>query len=232
MAIYRIRSYHGGLGDELQFSTFPEYLTELGHEVYLLIDSTEVQPFRNEGIKEFIYGNNPFIKGEFTGKWDIGDNLVYENSQDDFIKNWEKLFSLEPQNSLPKIYYKPNKLVGIDGLIELSAISFKYDSDIVIKKVQELIKGKEFVQLVSTHQSNPIIVPHVPIIEVANLNELSDCIFSCNTFISLSSGSHSLAAAIRRKTEIKQVCFLPSEKYDATMERKLFIYPGVEYLKA
>lgn len=232
MGQVRIRSFHGGLGDELQFSTFAETLTNMGHEVYLLKDNARVLPIRNEGIKHFLVAHNPFIKGELAGAWDYGDNREYRNTQGDFIKNWEMAFDLPPENSLPKIYYEPNKLLSIKGLVELSSISLTYDREEVIKKVQALIKeaGIPFKQLISAHQSNPITIPGIPIVQAGNLYEVSDCIFSCSQFISLSSGSHSLAAAIRRKTDFKQVCLLPEEKAKAFLASKLFIYPGVDYI--
>ncbi len=232
MAQVRIRSFHGGLGDELQFSTFAEALTKQGHEVFLLKDNDKVHPIRNEGIKHFLYAHNPFIKGELAGNWDFGDNREYRNTQDDFIKNWEAGFDLPPENSLPKIYYEPNKLLSIKGLVELSSISLAYDRDEVIRKVQAVIKesGIPFKQLISSNQSNPIVIPGLPVIQANNLYEVSDCIFSCSQFLSLSSGSHSLAAAIRRKADFKQICLLPKEKAGAFLASKLFIYPGTDYL--
>ncbi len=233
MAQVRIRSYHGGLGDELQFSTFAETLTELGHDVYLLKESDKVLPFRNEGIKHFVYAHNPFIKGELSGEWDYGDNRPYRNTEKDFIKNWEVAFDLPAVNSLPKIYYEPYKLLGIKGLIELSSISLQYDRVNVIRNVEKIIEhcNMPFKQLVSPNQSNPIIIPGIPIVTANNIYEMSDCINSCKAFISLSSGSHSLAAAIRRKVEFKQFCLLPADKYKDFMASKLFIYSGVEYFQ-
>lgn len=232
MAQYRIRSFHGGLGDELQFSTFAESLTKQGNEVFLLKDNPNVHPIRNEGIKHFIYAHNPFIKGELDGNWDFGDNREYRNTQNDFIKNWEATFGLTVENSLPKIYYEPNKLLSIKGLIELSSISLSYNPVDVIRQVQIQIKeaGIPFKQLVSAKQSNPILIPGLPVITANNLYEVSDCIFSCSRFISLSSGAHSLAAAIRRKADFKQTCLLPKEKAEAFLASKLFIYPDVEYI--
>ena len=230
MAQLRLRSYHGGLGDELQFSTFAETLTNMGHEVFLLKDCPQVLPIRNPEIRHFLYAGHPFIKGELDGPWDIGDNRTYQNTQGDFIKNWEVAFDLPPVNSLPKIYYEPKRLERITGLIELSAISLEYNRDEVAKTAMRLIResGMPFKQIVSGQQANNILLP-LPQVRVSNLYEISDCIFSCKAFISLSSGLHSLAAAIRRKTEFEQMCLLPANKHDAFMASKLFIYPGVEY---
>ncbi len=117
--IYRIRSYHGGLGDELQFSTFPRLLQESNRDNQIWLYSEEkpkhVLPFRNEGIAKFVWGLNPYVLMEKNdgGEWNLGDipGIKYENKTGDFIKNWEIAFGLKPENSLPEIYYRPVKIV-------------------------------------------------------------------------------------------------------------------------
>ena len=234
--VYRIRSYHGGLGDELQFSTFPELFTACGYEVHLLKDSNEVLPFRNFGIKQFVWGRNPYIKAESSGDWRLGDKpgLVYKNTENDFIKNWEKMFGLEPQNSLPKIYYSPKLIKGVEGLIDTSALSLKYNSERVIEIVQFLVRtsGMNFKQIVSDHQANNIDIPGMEKIRFRGLYEAYDALCSCNEFISLSSGLHSVAAAARRQNQnMVHHCILPDSDYAWTMETKKFVYPGIKYIK-
>ena len=121
-----IKSYFGGLGDTLQFSTLPEMFHEKGDEVFLTNDA----PFRNNSIKQLIWDMNPYVKGISPVPWTLGDipGRTYKNIFNDFIKNWEYIHGLTPKNSFPKIYYTPrNDIPNIDVLVDLSSISVSYD---------------------------------------------------------------------------------------------------------
>ncbi|KKS77407.1 MAG: hypothetical protein UV51_C0007G0005 [Candidatus Woesebacteria bacterium GW2011_GWC1_42_9] len=230
--IYVIKAFFGGLGDSLQFTTIPEMLTNAGHEVYLAADA----PFRNPAIKPFVWGKNPFIKGESSGEWNAGDihGRVYVNKYNDYIKNWEWIHGLEPTNSLPQIYYQPKKVDNKFGIIELSCLSLHYDNSKVIKMVQQIIAGLgiDFVQLQSPHQLNQHYVPGLPVVQISGLEELSDIIHSCSSLITLNSGTHSLAAAIRRfGNPVDHYCLLPEKDYGWIMEGKRFVFPGINYIK-
>ena len=68
--IVLIKSYHGGLGDALQFSTLPEeFYKQQGRETYLLDGAS----FRNKEIYDLVWGCNPYIKGVMDGEWNAGD---------------------------------------------------------------------------------------------------------------------------------------------------------------
>lgn len=233
--IYRLRSYHGGLGDELQFSTLPEMLTKAGHEVYLLVNSNEVQPLRNKEIKRLVWLDNPYIKGEIEGEWNLGDmpNL-YQNTEGDFIKNWEKAFGLQSENSLPKIYYEPGYLTPQEGLIELGAISLKYNPERVIEIVQDIVSNScfKFKQIISDNQPNNIVIPNVEKIEFSGLTNIYSALCNCKCFISLSSGLQSVAAAARRvNPKMKQYTIHPEKDSEWILKSRLFVYPGVSYIK-
>ena len=238
--IYNIRGYHGGLGDQLQFSTLPEELTKLGHEVKLYT-GPDVQPFRNDEIYKFVWGHNPYVKGESKENWNCGDIPAkpYKNTTGSFIRNWEDFMGIEPKNDLPKIYYNP-KLLMSDlkyGIIDLSCISMQneYQADQVLKSA-ERIMGKypdlEFYALTTKNQSNRILLYGIKNLNGYTLEDISDKIYNAMVFISLSSGLHSLAAAIQRfNPYLSQYCILPASKYDFFMNSKLFIYPNVIYIQ-
>jgi hypothetical protein len=238
--IYRIRSYHGGIGDELQFSTLPEYLTELGHEVYLLSDpeGKYVRPFRNEEIKKLIYDCNPFIKGEMEGNWDYGDllNIQYVNITGNFIKNWEHALGLEPKHDLPKIYYRPTKIDGINGLIELSSITLIYYPEIVLAAVQSIMDQYpdiEFKQIISKHQGRHIDFPGMQQIPVEDIFRLTDCIHSSDVFISLNSGAHAIGCSIRHfDNHFIQYCLIPDSEWEWIIRDKKFIFDIVNYIRS
>ncbi len=248
---YNIAAYHNGFGDNLQFSTIPERLIEQGHTVKLYV-GPEILPFRNSEIKDFVWGFNPHIytpgkekplcESAF-GPWNAGDIVgsVYQNRHDDFIKNIEAMHGLMPENSLPKIYYKPNARLktelcfgAIQGIIDLSAISAKYDPESVIAKVRDIIAGHPnitFKQLITPNQSNAIQLPEIANLEVNGLENISDIIHNCKLFISLHSGLHSLGAAIQRLGTFEQICLLPEKECARILPEKRFIFPGINYVK-
>lgn len=243
--IYNLASYHRHLGDELQFSWVPEALHKLGHDVKLY-EGQDVLPFSNEGIKKFVWGYNPYIKSSDPTRenWNIGDipDLKYENTTGAFLTNWARAFGLPEIETLPKIYYQPKRLEWIncrpvDGVIELSGISMKneYKREKVIIAINKIIKSNPKVNfhiLETDHQSNPIKIEGLNKVTCHSLEDVSDLIYCSKVFVSLSSGLHSLAAAIQRfNPNISQYCILPESKYDFFMNTKLFIYPNIIYLQ-
>ena len=234
---YNIASFFNGAGDILQLSTLPERLSKEGHTVNLYKGS-KVNPFRNPELKKFFWDRNPYIKGETTESWTCGDipGLPYKNTTNAFISNWEAMFGLKPPyNELPIIYYEPKIIPGIEGIIELSSITLKYNKEDIIAKVQEIIteSGANFRQIINPNQSNPIIIPGVKTITTSSLEELSNIIHNCTIFISLNSGSHSLEAAIQRfGNKREHISFIPHKDYNWIMELRKFIYPNIKYIKA
>ena len=73
-----IAAYHGGLGDNLQFSTLPEqFALQQGRDTYVWDRAF----FRNPEIAQLVWGTNPFIKGVKGGQWNAGDipEIKFEN---------------------------------------------------------------------------------------------------------------------------------------------------------
>lgn len=243
--IYNLSSYHKHLGDELQFSWMPEVLHKLGYKVNLYAGK-DVLPFSNEGIKKFVWDHNPYIKASepVDNDWNIGDipGVKYENTTGAFLTNWARAFGLPETETLPKIYYKPvevdwGHIKPVDGVIELSGISMKneYKRDAVITAIQRIVKQYpkiNFHVLKTDHQANPIHIDGFGSVSCHSLEDVSNLIYSCKVFISLSSGLHSLAAAIQRYNQnLSQYCILPASKWDFFMNTKLFIYPNIIYIQ-
>ena len=123
-----LAAYFGGLGDSLQFSTLPEeFYKQQGKETYIWADA----PFRNQEIYDLVWGKNPYVKGRKSGPRTAGDLLEYGNRKKtgDWIKDWESVHGLEPVNSLPKIYYKPEKVEGFEDtiLVDFTSISIDHN---------------------------------------------------------------------------------------------------------
>jgi hypothetical protein len=236
MEFYNIASYHNGLGDCLQFSTLPEMLTEQKDAQVFLYEGPDVKDFPNIEIKELVWGTNPFVLTDGQEwDWECGDTpkIQYKNTCNDFIKNWEIAHGLTPKNSLPKIYYPPRQRKGIGMLIELSGKTLSYDREAVKQTVLNAVGNSgisKACQLVSPYQSNPILIPGIPIIKCLSIWDLWDYVCSCTGLITLNSGTHSLAAAASNGwNEFYHASLIPEKDKDWIIEQRKFIYPGVEY---
>lgn len=231
MAIYNIRGYHGGVGDQIQFSTLPQLLVEQGHTVNLYT-GPDVLPFRNPEIKD-LWARNPYISGESKTDWNCGDipGLPYKNTTGSFIKNWEVAFGLPPTNDLPIIYHTPTKIPAIYGVIELSAQTLRYRKDDVEDAVYSIMRHADipFVQLVNPHQANPIILPNVQQMPLNGIFHAFDIFASCQCLITLNSGLHSVGAAVRRVHDFTQHCLIPNRDWHWIMSDKKFIFDGIKY---
>lgn len=244
--IYRLRSYHGGLGDELQFSTLPELLTAQGHEVYLLKDpqNKQVMPLRNGSIKELVWDSNPYIKGEIEGEWNLGDipGVKYINNTGVFIRNWEKAFGADSGwNRFPAIYKKPDDVEAIDVLIELSSLTLNYDAELVKRKVTGMLGMIDWVdkrvgsqpsvlQIHNQYQYAPILLDGIGLI-TGSLRYIWSLLCHCKVFITLNSGLHSLAAAAKRyNPDLHIRCLLPGKDAEWIREQKKFYFPDIHYI--
>lgn len=232
--VYNIRNYFGGIGDLLQFSTLPKLLVEQGHTVKLYT-GPDVLPFRNPEIRQ-LWEKNPYITGTSDTDWNCGDipGLPYKNTTGSFIKNWEVAFGLPPTNDLPIIYHTPVKKPEIYGVIELSAHTLKYREEEVKYQVYGIMGQYKitFIQLVSPHQANPIIIPGIPQVPLTGIFHAYDIFASCECLITLNSGLHSVAASARRIHDFAQHCLIPSKDWDWIMSDKKFIFDGINYIPA
>ena len=240
-------SYWGGLGDWLSISTLPEEFTkQKGIDVYLNSGAS----FRNEGIKE-LFLLNPFIKGLKAGRATIGniplpDRIMYNNFVGVFIKNWEISHGLEGKNDFPKIYYTPEKKSGYENvlLVDMSTITATYDP-VVLCDILNSIRGNW--DLLSVNFSQKLNSPENDIfhngrheyydfgiskININSIFEYCDLISSVGGYISLHSGGHSLAAAIRNQfhPELKQMCISGYYHYKNHEQQCMHLYSGVDYL--
>lgn len=245
-----IAAYHGGLGDNLQFSTLPELYTAQGHDVYLWSKSY----FRNNDIKELVWGHNPFIKGERDGLWNAGDcpGTVLKNVAGNAISNWEAGHGLPITYKFPKIYYSPK----IDSefkdtvLVDLSSISVKYDQDKLKSKyneVKEKYPGKRFVELqfgtpINQYQRG-IQIAHNGYhgkygageelqIVVHNIFSYYDLISSAAGFITCHSGSSALASASQfcHNPNLVTTTITTKQNYDLESSRGAFIFENIDYV--
>ena len=249
---YFLRSYHGGLGDELQFSHLPERLVKQGHHVHLYT-GPDVMPFRNPEIQDLLYTRNPYITpapADTPQVWNLGDipgkpySLRPTGSgavADSFIKSWSQTLGFDFSDHFPKVYYKANPVsVKGYGLIDLSSKTLQYDTAAVIETCKRLVNLDSphcdgYFIVNSPHQSNRIkFFPagHEGIsteVDIENIYQLIDLIFSCRHLITLNSGTHALAAAYTHGRYLQHDSILPKKESEWILRDKKFIFPGVKY---
>lgn len=200
----------GGLGDNLQKSTIPRVMTEQGHAVYLNYGFNDGW-IHNEEIKRMVWEMNPYLRGFTDEPPTILRQGSPPNVHDDFIKNWESYYGVEPRNSYPEIYYRPRKLRGIDVVFELSWLSGDYTAGTVLDMAGRIVKlhgAPRCKQITSKYQKNSARLDDVERIECETIFDLADVLGSASAIVTLSSGPHMLAAAIHKGT-IPQYCIMP-----------------------
>lgn len=216
----------GGLGDNLQKSTIPRMLTEHGYAVYLNYKFNDGL-FHNEEIKRLVWEMNPYVRGFTEEQPTIIREGSPPNANNDFIRNWESYYGLEPKNSYPEIYYRPRKIDGIDVIFELSWLSGDYEPETVVKMANPIVEmyGSSLCsQIVSEYQAERAELCGINKIDCDSIFDLADVLGSARAIVTLSSGPHMLAAAIHRGT-IPQYCIMPS--YLPPFPH--YVLPGIKY---
>jgi len=235
-----LSAFHGGLGDNLQFSTLPEeFYKQQGRETYIWSQAS----FRNSEIYDLVWGHNPYVKGIKDGIWTAGDTpeIGHKTLISDCIMNWEALHGLEPTNKYPKIYYKPKKIYGFHNiiLVDLSSISITYDSNEILElynTIKKLHKDMMFfgVEFTNKIKDATIIEPDVDNkILIEDIFTYVDLMYSSFGVVSLHSGQNHLASAIKNQynKDLKVYCLMDDVEYVRQKKKAIFVFDNVTYLR-
>ena len=234
-----LSAYHGGLGDNLQFSTLPEeFYKQQGRDTYIWSQAS----FRNQEIYDLVWGHNPYVKGIKDGDWSAGDTPDrHRVIESDCISNWEALHGLKPTNKYPKIYYEPEKVSAFDNviLVDLSSISITYDEEKILKlydAVRKTHEGMVFLEVEFTNKIKgaTIIEPDVTgVVEIESIFTYVDLMYSSFGVISLHSGQNHLAAAIKNQynNDLEVYCLMDEYEYQRQKDKSIFVFDNVNYLR-
>ncbi len=237
-----LSAYHGGLGDNLQFSTLPEeFLKQQGRKTYIWSKAS----FRNPEIYDLVWGCNPYVRGVKNGEWNAGDTpeIGHRNITGDCISNWEALHGLEPTNKYPKIYYQPKKIDQFSDsiIVDLSSISITYDRERILdlyksikNQYNKTFFGIEFKKKINQQGSHTVYDPEVDgIIEIENIFAYVDIIYSSCGIISLHSGQNHLASAIKAdyNSNLDIFALMDEDSYQHQKKKGIFIFDNVNYLR-
>tara|TARA_B100000131_G_scaffold318971_1_gene363904 strand:- start:1694 stop:2449 length:756 start_codon:yes stop_codon:yes gene_type:complete len=243
-----LAAYHGGLGDNLQFSTLPEMFSKAGKKVYIWSRAY----FRNREIYDLVWGANPYILGVKDGAWTAGDTpeIGHRAVNTQCIANWEALHGLEPTNVYPKVYYEPNLISGLENtiLIDVSSITRAYDQtkiNLAMAKIRDLNPKKTFSFVKFAQNINPPVgfsIAHNGVhrkyaadtekdIKIDNIFQYCDLIRSCCGIVALHSGASHLSSALKAyNPELKSYCIIDKDVYTYHKDKALFIFDNVEYV--
>ena len=234
-----LSAFHGGLGDNLQFSTLPEeFHKQQGRDTYISSQAS----FRNQEIYDLVWGHNPYVKGIKDGDWSAGDTPDrHRVIESDCISNWEALHGLKPTNKYPKIYYEPEKISSFDNviLVDLSSISITYDEEKILKlydAVRKTHEGMVFLEVEFTNKIKgaTIIEPDVTgVVEIESIFTYVDLMYSSFGVISLHSGQNHLAAAIKNQynNDLEVYCLMDEYEYQRQKDKSIFVFDNVNYLR-
>ena len=234
-----LAAFHGGLGDNLQFSTLPEeFHKQQGRDTYIWSQAS----FRNQEIYDLVWGHNPYVKGIKDGDWSAGDTPDrHRVIESDSISNWEALHGLKPTNKYPKIYYEPEKISSFDNviLVDLSSISITYDEEKILKlydAVRKTHEGMVFLEVEFTNKIKgaTIIEPDVTgVVEIESIFTYVDLMYSSFGVISLHSGQNHLAAAIKNQynNDLEVYCLMDEYEYQRQKDKSIFVFDNVNYLR-
>ena len=234
-----LAAFHGGLGDNLQFSTLPEeFHKQQGRDTYIWSRAS----FRNQEIYDLVWGHNPYVKGIKDGDWSAGDTPDrHRVIESDCISNWEALHGLKPTNKYPKIYYEPEKISSFDNviLVDLSSISITYDEEKILKlydAVRKTHEGMVFLEVEFTNKIKgaTIIEPDVTgVVEIESIFTYVDLMYSSFGVISLHSGQNHLASAIKNQynKDLDIYCLMDDVEYQRQKKKGIFVFDNVTYLR-
>jgi hypothetical protein len=232
MADVVISTPWGGLGDHLQFSTLPELYHAQGHTVWLHKDA----PFRNQEIRKFVWGSNPYVAGFTDMTPNVGGGFAHvQHVTDSIVSDWEMAHGFGVRNHYPKLYYEPDT----DGLrfkdtilIDLTCVSDTYDRARLHDAVQEIIaidrahSTLEHKQVVFTKgdiftEEHPL--EGVRTTYIHSLAHYADALSNCAGIITLMSGAAVLASTLKGDTGDQRIDVLMAQ------DKPIFKFRNADY---
>lgn len=192
----------GGLGDNLQFSTLPERFSKLGYHFYV----SNKNKYRNSEIYDLVWKLNPYVKGISDENPNAGETGSYRRIYSDksIIYNQESCHGIQPENEIPKIYYKPKIINEFQNKIFVD-ISSKSNFPIKPKDFDSYLKDKYRDFEIITPKFNDKIDNHKDSnfkyndrIKIESIFHFCDLIHSCKYFYCCYSGQSVLASALNK----------------------------------
>lgn len=220
----------GGLGDNLQFSTLPQLYSEKGFDVYISSDNI----YRNPQIADITWKINPYIKGisDLPPNSGACKGVYWINNE--YIKSIEYAHGFrEGLNKYPVIYYTPKKIETLANTVvyDMNASSNAYSDIFILSsfvKIFNQYPGCEKKKIIPTSLENVRTTPgfFTESIEVHNLFDYCDIIYSCKALICLRTGTAVLASAVKRDNLTPDIHSIHNEE---KRDPEGFLFDNVTY---
>jgi hypothetical protein len=237
--IYVIHQPWGGLGDNLQFSSLPEQLSKAGHIVYIHLKNT----YRNPEIKELVWDRNPFVSGVADAPVNCGWIGVdpachrdrFPNVPKFGINKWEMLFGAPLSAGIPKLYFTPPRLPGLENvvLVDLNFSSCTYFQDKVMEVMYREVAARwpggdvRQVAFMKEGVSHHVYKSAFTTIEVQDIYHYCQLIANCRAVVTLLTGSSPLASAVKGMNPTPDILTIKKSDYHEGQ-----IFPNVEFVDA
>lgn len=173
----------------------------MGYDVYV---SNRI-PYRNDGIRKFVWETNPYIKGFSDKEPNCGETFVYKQKHAGYMGNWQIAHGITPVVRYPLVYYTPKKdKQAVDRiLLDVTCTSLKDDyNPEQIKEYLDKNYKKEEILLTCFDDGisiSMLLLEGYDMIFVKDLFHYSDLINSCKKYVCLFTGGMVLASALQKK---------------------------------
>mgnify|MGYP001810084150 CR=1 FL=1 len=227
---------HGGLGDNLLYSTLPEKFAAIGKKFY--VSSQNV--VRNQSTFDLVWGRNPYVHGVIDAPVNAGDRSYAQYASSpkilNIISRIEAAHGFDPSGLVPKLYFQPKFIEELADkiIIDVNSTSIGFSNENISSYLFQMFewykldreKSLQITLESGAYVKNIFRIDGIDPIQLSNLYHYCDVIYSCRAFVTVHSGAHCLAAALRHDPSRKIVtCLVSRDFYNARMA----IFPGIEY---
>lgn len=202
MKILILQPKYGGLGDHLFFSHIPRVVKE--NNLYDKVYISEFSTFRNNVYRKYIWEQNPFVDGFVKQKGvNIDDSLdEFKYIDGNLLDKIMLAHGIDDKKRFhePEIYYTPKKILELSGksLYDPNYISFVgFISFLKLFFFFKKNKIKIDFQFVLREKCFPVF-SFDSYLETKSFESFCDAIYSCEKLFCLTSGTATLASALKK----------------------------------
>lgn len=185
----------GGLGDNLSYSTLPRLCAEKNIECYVSRENV----YRNDNIKDFVWGYNPWVKYIDENPKKLLNYFHHAIPGKNAIEMVEYNHGLDINNHYPEIYYEPVYREEYKDVILYDFNSVTYNWADKLRDKNFVICNEGDVFQVRSQYSKYTSSLMADELKINNLELYSDILFSCKSIYTVHSGIEVLAAGIKNQ---------------------------------
>jgi hypothetical protein len=225
-----------GLGDSMSYRTLPARLTEDGHEVWLREPKLA---WNNPEIKRMLWDRDPFVAGWTTDP--ASAFARYEDRAPRWYGSWtlgmENEYGCKPRTHFPTLPmgWEPKIRPEWSGKVfaDVRSASQPFSNAVIDRYVEKLGYQLEFDPAKVVVLESPFSGPHGrdalagnERISISGLDDMASAIASCSIMLTVESGTHAFASAVKGAKETPLVCSLFT---CAQHSDRIFIFSNVRY---